>query len=59
MKRKREIYCTTYCNRGHYTDNGKPVDHECRVIPPAALAAEIAGDYERAVRLLSEKARGK
>lgn len=49
-----KIYCTTYCNRGHRVSDGKPVKHECRIIPFAALAAEIAGDYERAIEILQE-----
>lgn len=47
------VYCTTYCNHGHDTANGFPVDHECYVLPPAALAAEQAGDYERAQALIA------
>lgn len=48
----RRIYCSTYCNFGHYVDTGAPVQHECRTIPPAALAAEIRGDYELAIQLM-------
>ncbi len=47
-----EIYCTTYCNKGHRVRDGKPVDHECRIIPPKALAAEMAGDYEGAILIM-------
>lgn len=47
------IYCTSYCNRGHYMKSGKPVGHECRVIPPEALKAEREGNYERAIAILS------
>jgi hypothetical protein len=55
QSKKRAIYCTTYCNFGHYVDNGRPVKHECRVIPPAALKAEMAGDYERAIEIMTER----
>jgi hypothetical protein len=48
-----KIYCTTYCNQGHRVSDGKPVNHECRILPPAALVAEINGDYETAIALLS------
>lgn len=48
-----KVYCTTYCNHGHVLDNGKPVNHECYVLPPAALAAERAGDFELADRLIT------
>lgn len=42
------IYCTSYCNHGHDTDDGVPVEHECYVLPPAALKAEMDGDFETA-----------
>ena len=46
------IYCTTFCNHGHYVDTGEPVDHECITIPPEALAAEMNGDFEGAISLM-------
>jgi hypothetical protein len=46
------VYCTTYCNRGHRLSDGKPVAHECCVLPPRALEAERAGDYELAISIL-------
>lgn len=33
--------------------DGKPVGHECYVLPTEALVAERDGDYERALRILS------
>lgn len=51
----RNVYCTTYCNHGHEVDTGKPVDHDCYVLPPEALAAEIRGDFEEAIRILRGK----
>lgn len=42
------IYCTTFCNSGHRLTDGKPVDHECYVLPPAALEAERKNDFESA-----------
>ena len=47
-----DVYCSTYCNFGHDLDTGEPVDHECRTIPPAALEAERAGDFELAIQLM-------
>jgi hypothetical protein len=47
------IYCTSYCNHGHRVRDGKPVAHECIVIPPKALALEIAGDIAGAIELLA------
>ena len=56
MSTKRKgapVYCTTYCNRGHRISDGMPIGHECRVIPPAALKAEMDGDYEKAIALMT------
>ena len=46
------VYCTTYCNHGHRTSDGKPVGHECHVLPPKAIQAEREGDYEHAIELI-------
>ncbi len=48
------IYCTTYCNRGHRLHDGKPVDHECVILPPAMLVAERFDDFDEARRLLAK-----
>ncbi len=48
-----EYFTTTYCNFAHRLSDGKPVEHECRIIPPAALAAERDGDIGRALAILS------
>ncbi len=53
MDKTPEIYCTSYCNHGHFVKTGRPVGHECRVIPPKALEAERSGDFELAQELLS------
>ena len=39
----RQIYCTTFCNFGHYVDTGRPIGHECRIIPPRLLRKEMSG----------------
>jgi hypothetical protein len=46
------VYCTTYCNFGHRLSDGKPVAHECYVLPPRALEAERAGNYKLAISIL-------
>jgi hypothetical protein len=51
-ERFNHIYCTTFCNQGHRMGDGKPVDHECYVLNPAALEAEREGDYAKAQELL-------
>ena len=47
------FYCTSYCNKGHNLRTGRPVNHECRIIPPSALRAEREGRYAEAQELLS------
>lgn len=42
MKR-HGIYTSSFCNFGHDLSDGAPIDHECYVIPPAALEAERGG----------------
>lgn len=33
-------YVSTYCNFAHAMKDGKPINHECRVLPPAVLRLE-------------------
>lgn len=40
---KRQVYCTSFCNYGHYVDTGRPIGHECFIIPPAFLLLEREG----------------
>jgi len=47
-----KIYCSTYCNHGHNVKTGRPIGHECMKIPPAALRAEMDGDFELAIKLI-------
>lgn len=47
-----KVYVSTYCNRPHRVSDGKPIEHECCVLPPAALALEIAGKYSEAIEVL-------
>lgn len=43
------IYLTTYCNRWHEIERGRPIGHECHVLPPAAIRAEMRGEFEEAI----------
>jgi hypothetical protein len=52
------IYCTSFCNFGHSLKNGKPIAHECYVLPIAALQAERDGNIELAQQILSEQGKG-
>lgn len=40
-----DYYVTTYCNRPHEIATGRPVDHECYVLRPESLRAEMRDDY--------------
>ena len=46
------FYVTTYCNHAHRMKDGKPMAHECYVLPPEALAAERRGETDIAIGLL-------
>lgn len=39
------VYCTSFCNRGHSLEDGKPIDHECYVLTIEGMMAEERGDY--------------
>jgi hypothetical protein len=47
-----DYYCTSYCNHGHSLQNGRPLNHECYVLPPKALALEMHGKTERAIEVI-------
>ena len=47
-----EFYVTTYCNHPHRKNDGKPIGHECYIIPPDALQAAIDGDLPKAIALM-------
>lgn len=47
-------YVTTYCNHPHRLKDGKPVNHNCYILPPDALEAERNGDTDRAIELLQK-----
>lgn len=42
-------YCTSFCNHQHRIRDGKPVAHECYIIPPVALTHEMNGATEAAI----------
>ena len=52
-----ESYLTSYCNQAHRVKDGKPVDHECRMIPPAALQAEMDDQLDVARQMLESAPR--
>lgn len=42
------FYVTSFCNFAHDLDTGRPIGHECYVIPPALLRGEMAGKIDHA-----------
>jgi hypothetical protein len=53
MKQAPYAYVSTYCNFAHRCKDGKPIQHECRIIPPKALEAEMNDDISLAIEILS------
>lgn len=47
-----DYYVSTYCNFAHRMKDGKPIAHECRIIPPQALHKEREGDIEGAIEIM-------
>jgi len=45
---KDKIYQTSFCNHGHRLHDGKPVGHECFILPTEMLEAERVGDMGKA-----------
>jgi hypothetical protein len=48
----KDFYVSTYCNFAHSTKTGKPIKHECRHIPPAALRMEREGLLTEAIAIM-------
>ena len=49
----KDSFVTTYCNKPHRLEDGKPIDHECYILPTAALHAERDGQIARAMIVLA------
>lgn len=47
------IYCTSFCNKAHVVSSGKPVGHQCYVLPPSAIRAEMSGSTGEANAIIS------
>lgn len=50
-----KTYLTSYCNKPHRVSDGKPIAHECRILPVKALQLEMLGDYPGSQRILSNQ----
>ena len=53
MAKVEKFYCTSFCNHPHRLSDGKPLGHECYVLPTEALYAEQRGDMDRAQAVLA------
>ena len=47
----RQFYVTSFCNFAHATKSGRPIGHECYIIPPALLVAERDLPFDEAMAL--------
>jgi hypothetical protein len=54
-----EFYATSYCNFAHCLECGAAInpEHEECWVPPEALRAEMAGDIEKAIRIMQGRGR--
>lgn len=48
-----EFYVSTYCNFAHNMRTGRPIGHECRHIPLAALRLEREGFTGEAIEIIA------
>lgn len=48
------LYLTSFCNRLHCMRTGRPIEHECFLLPPAALRAEREDQISKSVSILAE-----
>lgn len=46
------FYVTTFCNFAHRLKDGKPIEHECHILPVDALKAEMADDVDEAMNII-------
>lgn len=49
------VYCTSFCNKPHRLSDGKPVGHECNILPPEALRLERDDKVDEAIEILIAK----
>lgn len=47
-----EVWCSTFCNCGHWMRTGRPIKHHCRILPPSSMRAERDGDPAKAARIM-------
>lgn len=52
---KTDFYVTSYCNKAHRICDGKPIEHECHVLPSKALRLEWFGNVDAAIEIIRKK----
>jgi hypothetical protein len=52
-KPSTETWCSRFCGKKHRVRDGKPVGHECFVLPAEAVFAESRGDDRRAASIMA------
>lgn len=52
------FYVTTFCNQAHRLRDGKPINHECYILPVEMLLAEADGRLSEAQDLLARFGKG-
>lgn len=50
-----DIFQTSYCNKGHDMKTGRPINHECVVLPPEVLKAERDDRIDDALDIIDSK----
>jgi hypothetical protein len=50
-----DFYVTTFCNFAHRLKDGKPINHECYIIPPELLRLEMEADDIDSINKLKEE----
>lgn len=48
----KDAFLTSFCNYPHRMRDGKPIGHECYVLPTEALKLEREGNIEKAQEIL-------
>jgi len=54
----RDAYVTTFCNFPHSLKSGRPIGHECHILPVKALMQERDGDIAHAICTLNKLGKG-
>jgi hypothetical protein len=49
------FYVTSFCNFAHSLKTGRPIGHECYILPPKGLQAERDGRIDDAIELFQKK----